>query len=470
MTEHAIAIARVSSMKQHEEDQRPGLQAYADRKGYTLDEMIPVHGRSAFHGKHVKHILAAVDKHVRNGQASIVIFRHVDRSSREGVFEGFDLLKKIMDAGARVEFSEQEYLTEQPGLIGLFFDLAKKESEIKQDRKVQGNAAKRARGELVGSVPWGYEPVMRDDVRVGIKPSPLGRKWVPLVFHAAAEGKTLRTISDILRGVPSPARKGVWDMTTLARLIANPTYHGSMRGNPNMKFEPLVPVELWQKANLAVKTRSNGGRGVLKGEPRFVIPVCDECLGVQREGCPDGVSPMYISTTTNRQGRTYRYYYCRGTGPVRKGCGAPVIPVPLLDEAIDRHMAADTRPHPETKFVPGDDTSEARALINEKIRVAQEAGDYLLVAQLAQEAMAIGPSERKAELIRVDSGITVGQHWQGLSPAEKRDELTRWRVYARRGGRVRIEGPWREDGKSLIGDAIAADQNVTPVLATAPGA
>jgi hypothetical protein len=65
-----------------------------------------------------------------------------------------------MDAGARVEFSEQEYLTAQPGLIGLFFDMAKRKSEIKRDRKLQGDAVRRASGKLIGSVPWGYDPVL----------------------------------------------------------------------------------------------------------------------------------------------------------------------------------------------------------------------------------------------------------------------------------------------------------------------
>lgn len=81
--EHAIAIARVSSGEQHEEDQTPGMVAYAERKGYVLDDIVPVHGRSAFHGKHVKYVLEAVDKHVKRGQATVVIFRHVDRSHRQ---------------------------------------------------------------------------------------------------------------------------------------------------------------------------------------------------------------------------------------------------------------------------------------------------------------------------------------------------------------------------------------------------
>ena len=454
--EHAIAIARVSSLKQREEDQRPGLQAYADRKGYILDEMVPINGRSAFHGRHIKEVLAAVEKHVRHGLATVVIFRHVDRSSRQGVFEGFDLLKKIMDAGARVEFSEQEYLSVQPGMIGLFFDLAQKESEIKRDRKIQGNTRKRAGGELVGSVPWGYEPVLRGDVRVGIQPNALGREWIPRIFQAAVSGKNIRAISDMLRGVPSPKTNELWDMTTLARLIKNKTYCGSMRGNPNMKFEALVSVELHKSANLAVAARDKGGRGVREGtEPRFLYPVCGECLGQKREGAPSGRSPMYVSKATKR-GRVYRYYYCNGHGPVRNGCGAPVIPVEKLDAAVDAEMATNTRRHKTLAFVAGDDSSEQRALLLDKARVAMDAGDLELSVALTQEAMKIGPSERKATVTEVDSGMTVGKHWETLTRAEKREELRQnWTVVVYL-DHVDTIGPWREPGSNtIIGDMIA---------------
>jgi hypothetical protein len=47
---HAIAIARVSTLKQRQEDQQPGLVTYSERQGYVLDDIVDVHGRSAFHG------------------------------------------------------------------------------------------------------------------------------------------------------------------------------------------------------------------------------------------------------------------------------------------------------------------------------------------------------------------------------------------------------------------------------------
>jgi DNA invertase Pin-like site-specific DNA recombinase len=429
MGEHAIAIARVSAGKQDEEDQTPGLKTYAEQQGYTLDKVIPVHGRSAFTGKHVKHVLAAVDQYVRNGNATVVIFRHVDRSSRQGVFEGHDLIIQIMKAGARVEFSapDQQFLNKQPELLGIYFKMAQAESEVKRDRKLQGNDKKRTNGELIGRVPWGYDPVFdaTGKIRVNIKPNALGKKWILAIFTAAINGKSLTAICRMLDGVPSPQGNGLWDDDTIRRLINRRTYYGQMRNNPNMVFEPLVSVEQWQQANLAVASRFKRGRGPSSLPPSFVKPLCGACYGIIREEAPSGKSPMYRTT-----GNGHAYYTCKGHGPARKGCGGPGIPVTDLDAAVDQTMAHNPKPHKTREFIAGDDNSERLEVVNEKIRLAAETGNYLLVAQLSQEAAQIGPSKRKGSMKLVDSGLTVGQNWQTLTLDEKRDELASWIVVA----------------------------------------
>lgn len=453
MPEHALLIPRVSSTKQREEDQTPGLLKYADRKGYIPDAVVPVHGRSAFHGKHVKAILAAVDTHVKNGKATVVIFRHVDRSSREGVFEGMRLLNMIMDAGARIEFSDQEYLNDNPGLIGFFFEVAKGESEVKHDRREQGITVQRSTGQMVGKAPWGYDPVFGEglntratgiEVRVNIKPNALGRKWIPLIFDAAINGKSLHAITEMLDGIPSPRGNKLWDYDAVRRIIRNTTYCGSMKNNPFMAFEALVSVAIWKQANEALTGRHTG-RGTTRREPALVKPVCAHCYGREREGAPSGVSPMYRVSRAQ-----WSYYVCVGHGPHRRSCAAKGIPVAALDELIDATMAADPRPRIIRVPVAGDDNDERRQVITEKIAAAVAAGDFALVGELSQQAMQIGPSEHVSRIEDHATGHTVGQHWQTLTRAEKRDELTNWTILAKMGfdGLPEVSLTWRSPWKT----------------------
>ena len=103
--EHVILIPRVSSGRQAEENQLPKLQEFADTMKYIVDAVIPIHGKSAFHGKHVKYVRAAINQYVKQGEATVVIFRDVDRQSRQGAQAAFDLRGEIIRAGGRMEFS-----------------------------------------------------------------------------------------------------------------------------------------------------------------------------------------------------------------------------------------------------------------------------------------------------------------------------------------------------------------------------
>jgi DNA invertase Pin-like site-specific DNA recombinase len=226
--EHAIAVARVSQLKQRPEDQRPGLARYAERRGLDLDAVVEVHGRSAFHGRHRKQILKAVAQHVTHGRASVVIFRHVDRMARMEWEDGMRFFLEIRDSGARIEFSEQEFLNGNMELLGLFLRAGHEESKVKQSRKLQGLQSSRQRGELTGKASWGYDAIVLDGVRTMI-PNELGRKWIPAIYYAAVEGKSLEVIGEMLIGVPSPQRNGRWNPASIRRVIAS----NSKRSSPN---------------------------------------------------------------------------------------------------------------------------------------------------------------------------------------------------------------------------------------------
>ena len=287
--EHAILIPRVSTARQKEENQLPLMQVFAEARGYIVDAVVPISGKSAFHGKHLKQVLKAIDEHIRQGNATVVIFRDVDRQSRQGAQAAFDLRGEIIRAGGRMEFSGQEYLNEQRTqemLLGLLATSAREESETKSRRTLQGNTAKASAGELTGKPSWGYAVGLVDGLRI-LVPTKLGRKWVPRIYGLAAEGKSLEYIRNLLsaEGVESPMKSKEWNVTGIRRLIVSPTYKGDRKGKGNMVYEPLVSAELWQVANTALKARQAGfqaGKGWLPRSPSPTVGIAGEsCVMVQ---------------------------------------------------------------------------------------------------------------------------------------------------------------------------------------------
>jgi DNA invertase Pin-like site-specific DNA recombinase len=442
MSEHAIAIARVSAGKQREEDQRPGLVKFAEAQRYELDAVVEIHGRSAFHGKHLKQVRKAIEEHIRHGEATVVIFRDVDRSSRQGAQATYDLRGEIIRAGGRMEFSGQEYLNDQRNqdmLLGILATSAREESETKSRRKLQGNEVRAARGEVNGRPAWGYDLKLVNGRQI-LVPNELGRTWIPVIFEAVVDGKSLRAVQTMLAGVPSPQGNGAWNEATIRRLIASPTYYGGRVGKGNMEYEALVSVELWQQANEAVKARIKRGRGTTEREPAMLRPICGACYGVERAGAPNGKSPMY-----RRSRFGHDYYVCSGQGPARKSCGTKNIPCDQLDAAVNRAMAKLQGPHYELAWIAGDDKAQRLADINEKIAATAKGGRYDLIPALSAEAADISSQPvRKARTVKRKSGMTEGQHWATLDLAGKRDELSAWEIIAYPDGEVTLAGPWED--------------------------
>lgn len=427
MTEHALLVPRVSTKEQSEADSIPLMRAYAEQQGYKVHHVEPIHGKSAFHGRHLKQLHKAIQEHVINGPCTIIIFRDVDRSSRQGAQATFDLRGMIIKAGARMEFSGQTYLNDQRTqemLLGLLATSAKEESETKSRRTKQGNTVKRANGELVGIPPWGYERGTVDGKEI-LVPTEDGRKWVPVIYQACADGKSVAAIQRLLKGVHSPHREtGLWGDIIILRLIKNPTYCGMRPNKGNMQYEPLVDPDLWQEANAALKARTLTGRSTVKRETPLVKPLCGKCYGKQREGNPTGKSPMYI-----QGGR--RLFYCRGTGPIRSGCNAIGIDPAELEQVVQEAMSVDMQPHYEGRWTPGDDKAQRSRILREQIAQAARDGQLDIIPELTQQALAIEAEQpREAAFVQHPTGMTVGEWWLSLSRDQQREELTKHEITA----------------------------------------
>lgn len=156
----------------------------------------------------------------------------------------------------------------------------------------------------------------------------------------------------------------------------------------------------------------------------------------------------------SRRGRSY--YNCRGLGPNRAQCGAHGIPTDILDKVIEETMAADNRPRVVRVPVAGDDNDEQREIISQKISAAAAEGNFALIAELTEQAMQIGPSRRASRIEDRDSGKTIGQHWQTLSRAQKRDELANWQIIARMNDGVpEVRMTWRSPWETATPEQLA---------------
>ena len=205
-------------------------------------------------------------------------------------------------------------------------------------------------------------------------PTPDGRRYIPLIFQMVIDGYSLRDIAEWLdaEGVATMSGKP-WNEAHIGnKLIKNPTYYGKRPNSGELVTEPLVLASTWQQAQAALAARVRPGRGTTVHEKVLFTPVCGnpdcDATGTDHD------SPMYrifAGRPTSRRA----YFHCKGRGPQRRGCGAPVIDIEELEAAVCEAMRVDDSWHIEQVFIAGDDTGDRIAEERERGAAAMRAGD-----------------------------------------------------------------------------------------------
>jgi site-specific DNA recombinase len=342
VSENSGRWMRVSTKAQDEQSQLPELARWETDHGYTVAAEYTVHGGSAFKGnrKFDAQWQRVLDD-LRSGKITVLVVWKQNRLDRK--LNTFQMLREVVELGGRVEFVSQPHLndlTTMGGRIALKVEeeIAYADSKGKSDNvKIKQNAL-RAAGSAVGKAPWGYEITMVDGRKLFV-PTADGRKYIPAIFARAIEGQSLRKIAAWLtaEGVPTYTGGAVWNEGYLGtRLIKNPAYYGARRNAGQLEIEALVSASMWQEANAALKSRIRPGRAASVNDKALLAPICGECHGKPREGCADGISPMYRVYSGNGEARK-PCYRCTGHGPQRKGCGF-MIETSQLDEWVTDGM------------------------------------------------------------------------------------------------------------------------------------
>jgi DNA invertase Pin-like site-specific DNA recombinase len=194
-------------------------------------------GRSAFEGEKQKELLAFLEM-VRTGRirpGSFLLVEKIDRISRKGVDEGYELCKKILKAGVSI-VSLSGGNTYQPAdvkdaakmtLLLWELEMAYRYSKNLSDRvsvaKAIARRKAREKGTLMSAVmpPWLAPAGKGDERRAVVVP-----EKVALVHRLAdlvLAGHGARRIVHMLTndGTPPLTRAGTWSKTTVRRLLTN---------------------------------------------------------------------------------------------------------------------------------------------------------------------------------------------------------------------------------------------------------
>lgn len=267
----AFSYIRFSSPEQAKGDslrrQEERAAAYCQRRGWTLDTALTLRdlGVSAFRGKNALvgnlgvFLRAVKQGTVRPGSALIV--ESVDRISRQGIDEGYDLIKGILKAGVILvtlsperEFGPDAVKSLSKGALELqlILERAAEESERKSDRIGGAWAQKRKKtregGLLTRRLPAWLSLVDGKPALVAERAAVVKR-----IFEMAAGGYGIPSIIAKLTAdkVPPIGRKGAWTRSYVNILLKDRRAVGELQlkrgkdkdGPPVANYFPPVVTE-----------------------------------------------------------------------------------------------------------------------------------------------------------------------------------------------------------------------------------
>ena len=326
----AYSYVRFSSLKQEEGDslrrQTEATEAYCKRKGWNLStKTYRDLGVSAFRGKNA--LVGNLGEFLRAVKAgavkpgSVLIVESFDRITRQGIDDGYDLVKSILKADITIVtlLPEREFdagatksLSKGALEIQLILERAAEESEMKS-RRLGATWKEKKRKAGTDLVPYGRQcPAWLELVG---KERPAGGRQdfsktkyrvkddaaatVRKVFQLCVSGLGLTSIVARLNkdNVPPIGRSGRWWRFYVHQLLRNPAAIGIYQpmtgsdkrvpdGEPVPGYYPAVVEEgVWYAAQAAMKARARRS-----GRP--ATGTCNPFSGLLRDAV-DG-SKLYI--------------------------------------------------------------------------------------------------------------------------------------------------------------------------------
>lgn len=443
----ARKFLRGSTGKQEEEKQLEDVQSYIAAREYTDDgKSYLAHGKSAYKGKHLP-VLDEALRDMARSEYDVLVLWDSSRFTRMGAESIFTLMGKAREAGGKIEFAAEHAqglnaaTRWTPVLLAVQATSDNMQSRQRGEHTHREIRRKQQVGSAFGKPPWGFTVVGTKDHKRFV-PTELGRKWIPRLYDAVIHGKSTRQIAKEWSDIRVDGKQ--WGDSSIQAMLNNPCYYGARRNGGNLVTEALVDFGTWQAAVEAHKSRNRRGPSAVKHLPPLVRPCCAACYGIKREGAPMGLSTMYV--IRNPSGQWYR---CSGSGKLRTGCGARVVPAAEFDAIVLERFGSSPLPHRKRVLIPGWNTAEALLDLNRAIAEAAAAGDYKTVADLsakAQEAAESKDVRGRWEL--QDTGMTIGEYFRCLDREGQRAYIAECVLLAERD----------EAGRVIVREVILSDE------------
>jgi len=285
-----VSYIRFSSKEQAKGDserrQTEQAEAYCRRRGWTLDETLSLRdlGVSAFRGKNaLVGNLGVFLEAVRRGTVapgSALIVESIDRISRQGIDEGYDLIKSLLKAGIvlvtlsperEFDASATRSLTRGALEIQLILERAAEESERKSERVAAARAQERARARATGKLITRRLPAWVREVGGRRELVPDRAEAVRRIFALAAGGVGIPGIIKKFAedGVPAFGRSGRWTRAYVGLILKDRRALGELQprrgkdadGPPLAYYPPVVSEREWLAARAGARERrKNPGR------------------------------------------------------------------------------------------------------------------------------------------------------------------------------------------------------------------
>jgi DNA invertase Pin-like site-specific DNA recombinase len=281
----AFSYVRFSSKRQEQGDshrrQTDGrAAAYCQRRGWTLSpQTYEDLGVSAFKGANaLVGNLGEFLKAVRSGRiapGSVLIVESLDRISRQGIDEGYDLIKTLLKADILIvtlsperEFNKEATRSLSKGAleIQLILERAAEESERKSERIAAARKQERKRLRDKKEVVTHMLPAWIAEEGGKTVLIPDRAAVVKRLYELAAAGYGTRAIVARMTrdGVPPIGKKTTWCRSYVVKLLRDkrvlgqhqPTCGGQRDGEPVEGFyPPAVSLEEWRAARAGMQQR-----------------------------------------------------------------------------------------------------------------------------------------------------------------------------------------------------------------------